>query len=95
MIDPKLARTMRNAFSTPEGQITLQFLLTTMGWFDVNEKIEIERAAIRNYASRLMEWLGFADKKYVGDFMKPRFVQALFEKLPFPEKEEKKNAKGL
>jgi len=95
MIDPKIARTVRRAFETPAGQIALQFILTTMGYFDVNEKIEIERAALRNYASRLMEWLGLTDKKYVGDFMKPRFVQALMKGLPYPEKERKKRAKSI
>jgi len=95
MIDPKLARIVRRGFETPEGQIALQFLLTTMGYFDVNEKIEVERAALRNYASRLMEWLGFTDKRYVGDFMKPRFVQALMKELPYPEKGKKRHAKGF
>jgi len=92
MIDPKIARTLRRVYSTPDGQIALQFLLTTMGYFDVNEKIEIERAALRNYASRLVEWLGFTDKTYVGDFKKPRFVQALMKGLPYPEKGKKRYA---
>jgi len=95
MIDPKIARTLRRVYSTPDGQIALQFLLTTMGYHDVNEKVDIERAALRNYASRLMEWLGLTDKKYVGDFMKPRFVQALFKELPFPQKGKKRNAKSI
>lgn len=91
MLDLKLRRMMRKTFETPEGMITLQAILIDLGYFSDPEKMDPEEVGRRNYASRLMAYLGLTDQKYVGDSMKPYFVKALFEKLPFPV-EEKKDA---
>lgn len=76
--DYEIVQAYRNVFSGMNGNLVLEDILDTAGWFDVDQENQTtERAALRTFANWILHRCGIN-----ADINQPDIVKALFSQVP-------------